>query len=141
MDAVLTTKQRVSGVFSMSKSYPYGYSLQGAALPVPWVSGQIAIPYTKNLILEHSYAITGSPGESVEIRIRAVQRQCKHPWRRMTPAVWRNDGLRNQGASNRDRFLSASPHLCVQRNQMLLDGLERRREDLLGDYEYLRSAG
>ena len=58
LDAVLTSKQRVSAVFSASKSSPYGYSLQGVAFPVPWVAGQIAIPYTKNLILEHSYAIT-----------------------------------------------------------------------------------
>jgi hypothetical protein len=59
LDAVLTSKQHVSGVFSASKSYPYGYSIATPFLPPPWGVGQVAIPYTKNLILEHSYAITG----------------------------------------------------------------------------------
>ena len=58
LDAVLTSKQRVSAVFSASKSSPYGYSISGAALPAPYVAGQIAIPYTKNIILEHTYTIT-----------------------------------------------------------------------------------
>ncbi len=60
LDAVINSKQRVSGVFSASKSSPYGYSLSGAALPAPWVTGQISVPYTKNLILEHTYTITSS---------------------------------------------------------------------------------
>ena len=58
LDAVLTNKQHVSAVFSASKSYPYGYTISAPVLPPPYAVGQIAIPYTKNLILEHSYAIT-----------------------------------------------------------------------------------
>ena len=58
LDAVLTNKQHIAAVFSASKSTPYGYSVSTPVLPPPYVTGQIAIPYTKNLILEHSYAIT-----------------------------------------------------------------------------------
>jgi hypothetical protein len=58
IDAVITSKQHVSGVYSASKSYPYGYSISTPVLPPPWGVGQVAIPYTKDLILEHSYAIS-----------------------------------------------------------------------------------
>ncbi|HWB32216.1 MAG TPA: TonB-dependent receptor [Acidobacteriaceae bacterium] len=58
LDAVLTSKQHVSAVFSASKSSPYGYSISTPVLPPPWGTGQIAIPYTKDVILEHSYAIS-----------------------------------------------------------------------------------
>src|ERR1019366_5670629 len=57
LDAVLTSKQHVSAVFSASKSTPYGWTITAPVLPPPYATGQIAIPYTKNLILEHSYAI------------------------------------------------------------------------------------
>jgi hypothetical protein len=57
LDAVLTSKQHVSAVFSASKSSPYGWTITAPVLPPPYATGQIAIPYTKNIILEHSYAI------------------------------------------------------------------------------------
>jgi len=56
IDAVLTSKQRVAAVFTANKNYPHGYN--GGPLPLPWVFGQIAVPYTKNLILEHNYVVT-----------------------------------------------------------------------------------
>ncbi|MFP5276839.1 MAG: carboxypeptidase regulatory-like domain-containing protein [Acidobacteriota bacterium] len=59
VDANITSSQRIAVVFSASKSYPHGYTIKNnIPLPLPWVNGQIAIPYTKNTILEHTYVIT-----------------------------------------------------------------------------------
>lgn len=58
LDYQLNSKQHLAAVWTGNKNYPHGYVIQGIPLPLPWVSGQIAIPYTKNWILEHTYAIT-----------------------------------------------------------------------------------
>lgn len=58
VDYVLNSKQRLSAVWTGNKNYPYGYVIQAIPTPLPWVSGQIAIPYTKNWIVEHNYVIT-----------------------------------------------------------------------------------
>lgn len=58
IDAVLTSKQRISGIFAASKSGVLGYLSKGSQIPLPYTDGQFYTPKTKTFIFEHTYVPT-----------------------------------------------------------------------------------
>ena len=58
VDAVLTSKQRISAIFAASKSGVLGYLSKGSQIPLPYTDGQFYTPKTKTFIFEHTYVPT-----------------------------------------------------------------------------------